>query len=89
MKERDLYFDNLKGALKTGHQILIEILVLVACCVLLRYGFTMIAVSSASRTPTLKIPTCVIYAALPVGCVGMIVGTIRNIVSRIPENKEG
>jgi len=80
--------DNLKGTLKQAHRIVIELLVLLACCVLVRYGFTMIAISAKSHTPTLGIPTCVIYAALPVGCLGMIVGTVRNIMNDVLAKKE-
>ncbi len=80
--------DNLKGTLKQAHKIVIELLVLLACCVLVRYGFTMIAISAKSHTPTLGIPTCVIYAALPVGCLGMIVGTVRNIMNDVLAKKE-
>lgn len=80
--------DNLKGTVKLIHQIIIELLVLLACLVLLRYGFTMIAVSAKSHTPTLGIPTCVVYAALPVGCVGMITGTISNILNKFSGRRE-
>ena len=79
--------DNLRGSLKAVHGIIIQLLVLLACCVLLRYGFTMIAVSAKSHTPTLGIPTCFIYAALPVGCFGMIVGTISNILEDLSGKK--
>ncbi|OUQ15401.1 hypothetical protein B5E84_14995 [Lachnoclostridium sp. An14] len=73
--------DHLKGNVKKVHQLIIEILVMICCLVLLRYGFTMIEVSAKSHTPTLGIPTCVVYASLPVGCFGMIVGTVSNILS--------
>lgn len=81
--------DHLDGTLKQVHQILIELLVLLACLVLLRYGFTMIQVSARSHTPTLGIPTSVVYGALPAGCVGMVSGTISNILARISEGKGG
>lgn len=81
--------DHLDATLKQVHQILIELLVLLACLVLLRYGFTMIQVSARSHTPTLGIPTSVVYGALPAGCVGMISGTISNILARISEGKGG
>ena len=80
--------DNLHGKIKQVHKILIELLVLLTCITLVRYGFTMIAVSSKSHTPTLGIPTCVIYAALPVGCFGMIVGCISNILDDITKKTE-
>ncbi len=80
--------DQLSGALKGIHQIVIELLVLLACLVLLRYGFTMIMISSKSHTPTLGIPTSMVYGALPAGCVGMISGTISNILARIAAGKE-
>lgn len=80
--------DNLHGTLKQIHKIIIQLLVLLACCVLVRYGFTMIAVSAKSHTPTLGLPTCFIYAALPVGCFGMMIGTLSNILGDIFANKE-
>lgn len=81
--------DHLSGKLKDVHRIVIELLVLTACIVLLRYGFTMISVSSRSRTPTLGIPTSMVYAALPVGCFGMIVGTVSNILKDMIMKSDG
>ncbi len=81
--------DQMKGTLKQVHQIVIELLVLVACLVLLRYGITMIQVSARSHTPTLGIPTAMVYGALPAGCVGMISGTVSNILAKIASGKGG
>lgn len=81
--------DHLSGTLKEIHKIVIELLVLTACIVLLRYGFTMIMVSAKSKTPTLGIPTCVVYAALPAGCFGMIVGTVSNILKDMMMKESG
>lgn len=79
--------DHLRGRAKLIHRVVIDLLVMTACCVLLRYGFTMIAVTAKSRTPTLKIPTCAVYAALPVGCFGMIVGTVSSLLGDMAGNK--
>lgn len=81
--------DHLDGKMKEAHKIVIELLVLTACIVLLKYGFTMISVSAKSRTPTLGIPTCLVYAALPVGCFGMVAGTASNILRDIVMKTDG
>lgn len=81
--------DHLRGKVKGGHKISVDILILLCAALLLAQGIKMTVMTTRQLTPTLHIPMSVIYASLPVGAIGMILNVVNNLMHRMEEAGAG
>ena len=79
--------DHLKGRMKGGHKISVDILILACAVLLFIQGIKMAAMTTRQLTPTLHIPMSVIYCSLPAGAFGIILNGINNLIKRMDEAK--
>ncbi len=75
--------DHLKGKMKGGHKITVDLLILACAVLLFAQGIKMASMTTRQLTPTLHIPMSVIYCSLPVGAFGIILNGINNLLKRM------
>lgn len=73
--------DMLKGRLRTVHTVLLNIAVIVCAAVLLVQGVKCVNITTRQLSSMLRIPMCYVYAAIPTGAFGMIVGALQRLLN--------
>lgn len=79
--------DLLKGGWKKWHAVILDVAVILCACVLLIQGIKCVGITSRQLSSMLRIPMCYVYAAIPVGAVGIIVGTLQRLVNHLANNE--
>lgn len=72
-----------KGRFQKWHSIFLDVLVIICAGVLLVQGINCVEVTSRQLSSMLRIPMCYVYAAIPVGAVGIIVGAVQRLVNSL------
>lgn len=75
--------DLTKGKFRTWHAIFLDVMVIICAIVLLVQGIKCVGVTSRQLSSMLRIPMCYVYAAIPVGAVGIIIGTLQRLVNHL------
>lgn len=80
--------DLLKGKLKTTHSIFLNCMVFICAAVLFVQGFKCVNITANQLSSMLRIPMSYIYAAIPVGAVGMMLNALLRTLNLIFPTKE-
>jgi len=80
--------DNLKGRIKYYFKITIQVMIIIASLILLYEGIKMAISTGVQKSPTLRIPMMFIYAAIPVGSIGMALHGLNNFINLCLDLKE-
>lgn len=73
--------DLLKNRAKTIHSVLLCVMVIGCAAVLFIQGLNCVAITTKQLSSMLRIPMCYVYAAIPVGAFGMIVGGVQRLAN--------
>mgnify|MGYP001136298773 CR=1 FL=1 len=73
--------DLLKGRLKSVHTVILNIAVIICATVLLAQGLKCVSITTRQLSSMLRIPMCYVYAAIPAGAFGMIVGALQRLLN--------
>lgn len=79
--------DHLKGRVKAGHSLFVDILVLFCAALLFVQGMKMVSMTTRQLTPTLHIPMSIIYSSLPAGAFGILLNGVNNLLKRSGETR--
>ena len=79
--------DLLPGRAKKWHAIFLNIMVIICAVVLLIQGVKCVDATSRQLSSMLRIPMCYVYAAIPTGAFGIIVGTVQRLVNNLTGHK--
>lgn len=71
------------GKFRKWHAIFLDIMVIICAGVLLIQGVNCVNVTSRQLSSMMRIPMCYVYAAIPVGSVGIIIGTLQRLVNHL------
>ena len=79
--------DLTKGRFRKWHAVFLDIMVIICASILLVQGVKCVGITSRQLSSMLRIPMCYVYAAIPTGAVGMIVGTLQRLVNTLAGNE--
>lgn len=79
----DLLDTLFRGKGKDIHFVILQSFILLAVIIIVPYGVRMVSQMMVRNSPALGIPMGYMYLSIPVGCVGIAIQTIYNILERI------
>lgn len=79
--------DLTKGRFRKWHAVFLDIMVIICASILLVQGVKCVGITSRQLSSMLRIPMCYVYAAIPTGAAGMIVGTLQRLVNTLAGNE--
>lgn len=79
--------DLVRGRIKKWHEVFLQIMVIICAMILLAQGIKCVGVTSRQLSSMLQIPMCYVYAAIPVGAFGIIVGTMQRLLNTLTGHK--
>ena len=71
------------GKGKDIHFVILQSFILLAVIIIVPYGVRMVSQMMVRNSPALGNPMGYMYLSIPVGCVGIAIQTIYNILERI------
>ena len=84
----DLLDTVFRGKGKDIHFIILQLFILVAVIIIIPYGVKMAQQMMMRSSSALGIPMGYMYISVPIGCVGIAVQTVYNILHRLLAGKE-
>lgn len=82
--------DSLRGRIKNLHLTVIDILVIALALVMVYQGMKMTKMTMRQLSPILRISMGYIYLAIPVGCLGILLNSLNNLMQRsFPKGQGG
>ena len=79
----DLLDTLFRGKGKDIHFVILQSFILLAVIIIVPYGVRMVSQMMVRNSPALGIPMGYMYLSIPVGCVGIAIQAIYNILERI------
>ena len=73
--------DLLKNRANMIHSVILCVMVIACAAVLLVQGINCVMITTKQLSSMLRIPMCYVYAAIPTGAFGMIVGGVQRLVN--------
>ncbi|MEA4964662.1 MAG: TRAP transporter small permease [Oscillospiraceae bacterium] len=79
----DLVTSKLKGNVKVVMEVLSLLLIMVFCLVTSRLGIELCQKTMSQPSPAMHIPMGLVYATIPMGCIGMLVIALEQLLEKI------
>lgn len=80
--------DKLKNNAKEIHTAVIQSFIIISSLLMIVQGLRMVFMTTTQLSPTLRIPMCYIYLAVPVGGIGILFNAFSNILFSLQKIKE-
>ena len=79
----DLLDSVFRGEAKKAHFVILQLLILAAAVLIFPFGVKMVGQMMMRRSSALGIPMGYVYLAIPIGCAGISISAIYNILERV------
>ena len=83
----DLLGDIFQGKVRCFHRVMVQIVMVAVSFLMGYYGIRMIGVMMVRSSAALGIPMGYVYFSIPIGCFGMMLQCLANIMDLVDQEK--